>query len=123
MDSEFQTWIETWIQGAGGFWSAIALFSEGLLLRYRLVQLGVALVLAAVAWLVARGLNARMEDWIRSHEGWKTWQLRWLIRLRRLLPLIAYVVLIWAAVAVFAAIYQFPSRRYLLVLIGTIASA
>jgi small-conductance mechanosensitive channel len=123
MDSEFQTWIETWIQGAGGFWAAISLYVQSMVLPYRLVQIGVALALVGVAWLVALALNSRMEDWIRGREGWKTWQLRWLIRLRRRLPLIAYVVLIWLAVGVFAALYQFPSRRYLLVLIATIALA
>nr|WP_323038060.1 mechanosensitive ion channel domain-containing protein [Pararhodobacter sp.] len=87
------------------------------------MQIGVVLALMPIAWVLGRFIDRRLEAWIRAREGWATWQLRWLIQLRRRLPLVAYVVLIWIAVAVFASLYAFPSRRYLLVLAGTIAAA
>jgi len=123
MDSSFQTLIDSWLAGAGGFWAEVLHFAEGLLLPSRLLQVGVALALLALAWLIAKVLDTRIEAWIRARDGWATWQLRGLIQLRRRLPLLVFVVLIWVAVGVFATIYQFPSRRYLLELFATIASA
>lgn len=122
MSGEFQTLIDTWMQGAQGFGTAVLTFGDGLLLPYRLVQVGVVLVLALLAWVLSYALNRRLEAWIRARDGWSTWQLRWLIQFRRKLPLIVFVSLMWLAVGVFAMIYQFPSRRYILVLIATIAS-
>jgi len=123
MDAELQTWLNTLIEGAGGFGTALLTLGEGLLLPFRLLQIGVILCLVLIAWVVARGLDRRLEAWIRGREGWSTWQLRWLILLRRRLPLITLVSLLWLSVGVFAVLYQFPSRRYILVLAATIASA
>jgi len=123
MDGEFQVWLESWIQGAGGFWAAVAFFFRGLMLPFRLYQVGLALLLLAVAWGLSRLIDRRLEAWIRAREGWSTWQLRWLILLRRRLPLLVFVVLIWAAVGAFMLVYQFPSRRQVLVLVATIATA
>ena len=123
MDTEFQSWLEMWIDGAGGFGDAVLSYAEGLLLPFRLLQLGVALALVLVAWALAHGVDKRLEAWIRGREGWAAGQLRWLILMRRQLPLVIFVALIWLAAGVFAAIYQFPSRRHLLVLIATIATA
>ncbi|MCA2013146.1 mechanosensitive ion channel [Cereibacter sphaeroides] len=94
-----------------------------MLLPSRLQQIFVALALVPTAWLLSRGLGPRMEDWMRGLEGRAKWQLRLLIVLRRRLALILYVALIWIAVAVFATLYHFPSRRYVLVLVATISLA
>ncbi|WP_417586498.1 mechanosensitive ion channel family protein [Pararhodobacter oceanensis] len=123
MDGEFQLWLETWISGAGDFWQAVVFFIEGLLLPFRLYQVAVALAVLLLAWGLARLIDPRFEAWLRSKSGWKAWQLRFLILLRRRMVLAVFALLIWATVGVFASIYQFPSRRQVLVLIATIATA
>lgn len=123
MEFSFQTLIDTLSAGTGGFGAEVLRFAEQLLLPSRLLQVGVTVALLLLAWLIASRLDKQLEAWIRAREGWATWQLRLLIQLRRRLPLLVFVGLIWGAVGVFATIYQFPSRRYLLELFATIASA
>lgn len=123
MDGDFTTWFATLTDSVGGLLAALMAFGQTMLLPSRLMQIGVALGLALLAWLLGRWLGPRMEAWMRRLEGRPKWQLRWLIILRRRLPLILFVALIWLAVGAFAAIYTFPSRRYVLVLIATIALA
>ena len=123
MDGELATWIDTWRAGASGFGGALLSSAQTLLLPSRLTQVAVTLAMMALAWVLARALSSRFEAWMRGLEGRPKWQLRLLIVLRRRLALTLFVALIWLAVGVFAAIYQFPSRRYLLELFATIASA
>ena len=123
MDAEFAAWIASLQQGAGEFLGALLSFAQTMLLPTRLQQIGVALVLAVLAWGLGRWLGLRVDSWMRGLEGRPKWQLRWLIILRRRLPLILFVGFIWLAVVAFALYYTFPSRRYVLDLIGTIASA
>ncbi|PWE27416.1 mechanosensitive ion channel protein [Pararhodobacter marinus] len=123
MDGELASWLSSLHASAGDFVDALAAFGRTMLLPSRLQQIALALVLAALAWLAARPLGARMEDWMRGLEGRPKWQLRAFIILRRRLPLILFVGMIWLAAGLFAALYSFPSRRYVLVLVATIASA
>ncbi|MEZ5752537.1 MAG: mechanosensitive ion channel [Paracoccaceae bacterium] len=123
MDNELSSWLQDWVAGAGGFWAAVLDLFESMLLPARLLQVEVAIGVAVLAWLAALvlrpWLNARLDQ---LPEGARL--LRGLGRLlHRRLPLILFVLLMWAAVAVFMALYQFPSRRYVLVLIATIATA
>jgi len=123
MDGELATWVQNWLQGADGLWGGIVAFARTMLLPSRLTQIGVILVLAAVSLLLGRLLGSRFEAWIRTREGLSKWQLRWFVILRRRLSLILFVGLAWASAGVFALIFQFPSRRYVLVLVATIATA
>ena len=123
MDGELVSWLAGLWDGVGEFFGAFIAFAQTMLLPSRLQQIGVAMVLAALAWTLGRWLGPRMDSWTRGLEGRPKWQLRWLIILRRRLPLILFVGLIWLAVGAFALYYTFPSRRYVLDLVGTIASA
>ena len=123
MDSEITILLETLRMSVVGLFDGVVSYGETLLLPARLTQLGVALALIPLAWLIARLLGRRAETWMRGLERRSKWQLRWFILMRRRLSLIAYVALMWLAVGAFALIYTFPSRRYLLVLIATIATA
>lgn len=123
MDGELATWLQTWLDGAGGLWDGVAAFGRAMLLPSRLTQIGVALVLVAVALGVSRLVGARLEARVRGIEGLSKRQLRWFVILNRRLSLILFVVLIWSSAGVAALIYQFPSRRYVLVLVATIATA
>ncbi|PTX00823.1 mechanosensitive ion channel family protein [Pararhodobacter aggregans] len=123
MDGELATWLVDLRDSVAAFLAALSAFGQTMLLPSRLQQIGVALGLAALAWLLGRALGPRLEAWMRGLQGRPKWQLRLLIVLRRALPLLLFVLLIWLAVAVFAGIYTFPSRRYVLVLVAAIASA
>ena len=119
MDAEFQSWIQSFTT----LWAALSQFLTTLTYPSRLAQIGVVVVVVAFAWLLGKRSARRMDGWMRELEGRPKWQLRTLVVLRRRLPLIWMVALLWVAVAVFAALYQFPSRRYLIVLAATIATA
>jgi small-conductance mechanosensitive channel len=123
MDGEFAIWVQSWLEGAGSFGGALLGLARSMLLPSRLVQIGVLVVLAVVSVLLGRAIGKRLEGWIRSVEGRPTWQLRWFVILRRRLSLAIFVVLTWSSAGVFALLYQFPSRRYVLVLAATIATA
>ncbi len=103
-------------------WQQILAFGQSLLQPYRLWQVVIVVVLFVAAHLIARPLKPKVDAWIRAHDGLAMWQVRLLVIFRNRLPGLVFVVLCWAAVAVVAQIWVFPSRRYLIALAATIAS-
>ncbi|MCV2872665.1 mechanosensitive ion channel [Defluviimonas sp. WL0050] len=89
----------------------------------QLGQLAAILVCFLLAWLLARRFGPKFDDWIRGLEGRPKWQLRWLIALRNRTQLAFFAILAWLASSGFAYVYNFPSRRYLVTLAATIATA
>ncbi|MCV2863403.1 mechanosensitive ion channel [Defluviimonas sp. WL0075] len=83
----------------------------------------ILLVCVLVAWALRRWATPRINDWLRSREGWPRWRLRVAVILQRRLQLIFFVLLAWGADVVLSAITTFPSRRYLVALVATIATA
>nr|WP_245867124.1 mechanosensitive ion channel domain-containing protein [Kandeliimicrobium roseum] len=94
-----------------------------MLLPSRLWQFAIIAACIAGAWLLRRVTDERMRDWMRSREGWRTWQLRALLTINRRLQLIWFVVLVWTATFAMQAVHTFPSRYFLLELVGSIALA
>ena len=119
MEGEFQSLL----QGLADFWISIRNFAATLILPSRLVQLAVALACFALARLARAWLGPKYEAWMRGLEKRPKWQLRWLLVLYRRLTLLFFALFLWVAAGVFSQIYTFPSRRYLLVLLATIATA
>lgn len=115
--------IQALIDDLGGFWLIIRNFTATLILPSRLIQLGVGLLCFVLAVLTKSWLGARFENWMRGLEKRPKWQLRWLLVLNRRFTLLFMAIYLWIAVYAFALIYNFPSRRYLLVLLATIATA
>lgn len=105
------------------FWALVQAQFQNLLLPSRLTQAGILVGCAVAAWLLSRWLAPRMHDWMRTLEGWPKWRLRVLLVVHKRLRLILFVVLAWAAVMGMAQLTQFTSRRYILVLVATIATA
>ncbi len=102
----------------------IQVFAESLLRPSQLAQVGIAIGLFAVAQLIRLWLAPRMHDWMRTLEGWPKWRLRLLVILQRRIGLIAFVILVWGAVIFMREVLgTFPSRTYLLGIIGAIAFA
>ena len=119
MDAEFQSWIQSFTT----LWAALSQFLTTLTYPSRLAQIGVVVVVVAFAWLLGKRSARRMDGWMRELEGRPKWQLRTLVVLRRRLAGVWMVARRGVAVAVCAALYQCPSRRYLIVLAATIATA
>ncbi|MCU9848346.1 mechanosensitive ion channel [Defluviimonas sp. WL0024] len=114
---------ETILSGLEELWSMLWLNLRLLWLPNQLGQLATILSCVALAWLLDRQIGPKFEDWIRSLEGRPKWQLRWLIVLRNRMALAYFATLCWLASGAFSLIYTFPSRRYLLTLAATIATA
>ena len=96
---------------------------QNLLLPSRLTQVAILVALALIAFVLRRWLGPKMHGWMRTLEGWPKWRLRVLVVLHQRLQLIIFTALAWGSVAVMGQLYSFPSRRYLLALVATIATA
>ena len=94
-----------------------------LLLPSRLIQLALLALCLAVAWLLRWMLYERVTERLRTLEGRPKWQLRTLLVLRNRMRLIFFVLLAWAVNGAMMSASPFPSRRYLIVLVATIATA
>ncbi len=119
MDGE----LDTIVTGLDELWTALKLQLRLLSLPNQLGQLAAILVCFLLAWLLARRFGPKFDDWIRGLEGRPKWQLRWLIALRNRTQLAFFAILAWLASSGFAYVYNFPSRRYLVTLAATIATA
>ncbi|WP_412174912.1 mechanosensitive ion channel family protein [Albidovulum sediminicola] len=119
METELQAFIEALIELRDGVFMSL----RNLLLPSRLNQMVILLVCVLVAWALRRWATPRINDWLRSREGWPRWRLRVAVILQRRLQLIFFVLLAWGADVVLSAITTFPSRRYLVALVATIATA
>ena len=111
------------IDSAKGLINQIEAFAASLLLPSRLTQLGILVGLFALAHLVQRVVSPVFYEWMRKREGWPKWRLRLLLLVRQRLHGIIFVALAWSAAGVIAQITPFPSRRYLILVVATLATA
>ncbi|MCB2109588.1 MAG: mechanosensitive ion channel [Defluviimonas sp.] len=118
-----ETEINGFIAALASLWSTLQLNLRLLLLPHQLEQLAVIALAFALAWVLARRIEPRFDGWIRSLSGRPKWQLRWLAVLRDRMWIGIFAALAWVATGGFGALYSFPSRRYLIVLAATIATA
>lgn len=94
-----------------------------MLLPSRLYQIAILVLCIGVAWGLHRWLSPKMRDWMRTLEGRPKWQLRALLNVHRRLFLIIFALVVWIAARIMAEVTPFPSRRFLLELVGTITIA
>ncbi len=97
-------------------------FLVGLMRPWNAYQVAIALAVLVVAHLLARFISPRLRDWMRTRQGWPKWRFRLLISVERRLTLILFVVLIWTVIWTMREI-TWPSRSYLLSIIGTLGVA
>ncbi|MBF9032952.1 mechanosensitive ion channel [Rhodobacterales bacterium HKCCE2091] len=97
-------------------------FLNTLLRPWNAYQVGIALAVLAVAWLLARVLGPKIRAWMAAREGWPTWRMRMLVVIHRRLRGIFFVGLIWPTVWMMRAT-TWPSRSYLLSIIAELATA
>ena len=111
------------IASADGLWKQVLKFIVSLTEPYRLWQVGIVLALALLAHFLGRALAVRLDTWMRDHRSLTVRQVRVGVLLRRRLRGILFALLAWAAVLVISEISPYPSRRYLVELVATIATA
>ncbi|MGG7645437.1 mechanosensitive ion channel domain-containing protein [Rhodovulum sp. YNF3179] len=112
----------TLAETALSLWEEAKLFLKGLFLPWRFYQVAILGGIFAAAH-VARSLTApRVNDWLRSREGWPLWRMRVAVLLRQRIRVIVFVVASWA---VYLAMQQmtWPSRSYLIGIAATLATA
>ncbi len=97
-------------------------FVTGLMRPWNLYQLAIAAGLLLLATLLARPVGARYHNWLRSREDWPKWRLRFALLIHRRLRLILFVALIWPLIWVMREV-TWPSRSYLLAILGSLAFA
>jgi small-conductance mechanosensitive channel len=98
-------------------------FLLSLLQPYRLWQVVFVALAFAAAHILSRILAPKVDAWARSRTNLRVWQARMIVILRNRLRGILFVVLAWAIVALIAQVSVFPSRRYIVALVATIATA
>lgn len=99
-------------------------FANTLLLPSRLSQMGIMIALLVVAYLFKLYFGPKYHDWMRGLEGRPKWQLRVLLMVYRRMQLVVFVILIWVAIAIMReGLNLFPSRTYLMAIVGTIGMA
>lgn len=102
----------------------LGLSARLMLLPSRLFQLGLIAVLILLSLLVRWLFAERVREWIRGLEGLSKAQLRFLVILQRRIALITFVTLCWTMIFLMREVMGlFPSRSYILAVVGTIALA
>ncbi len=94
-----------------------------MLLPSRLYQIAILVLCIGIAWGLNGWISPRVREWMRTLEGRPKWQLRALVNIHKRLFLIIFALVVWSAARIMAEITPFPSRRFLLELVGTITVA
>lgn len=97
-------------------------FLESLFRPWSAYQIGIAIGVFVLAYILSKIIGPRYHDWIRSREGWPKWRYRLALVVHQRLNWIIFVTLIWAVVLMMREI-TWPSRSYLLSIIATLSLA
>lgn len=112
--TEFLTSLQTQFSG-------ITVFLQSMVTPgWRQYQILIVIGLAITAWCLHRISIVLVERWVRSREGWKKWQLRMIVQVKRRLGLIWFALIAGAVFQVMQSI-TWPSRSYLIGLAATLA--
>ncbi|WP_238368102.1 mechanosensitive ion channel family protein [Mesobacterium pallidum] len=97
-------------------------FLNGLMRPWNAYQLMIVAGLILLAVIGARILRPRWQAWLRTREGWPTWRMRFGVLINRRMRLILFVGTIWPVIWIMREV-TWPSRSYLLGIIGQLAAA
>ncbi|WP_089997233.1 mechanosensitive ion channel family protein [Cognatiyoonia koreensis] len=102
--------------------SQAEVFLLSLFRTWNLYQVLIAIAVLVVAQLLRAVLGPRIRAWMGSRENWPKWRMRVLVVVHQRLRAIFFVLLIWLVIFAMREI-TWPSRSYLLSVIGTLALA
>jgi len=114
--------IDGAMEAALGLLSRTELFMASLLQPWNAYQVLIALALLLVAHVFDRIFSPRLNEWLRSREGWPKWRMRLAVTLRNRLRLIVFVMMIWPLVWIMREV-TWSSRSYLLAIVAQLALA
>ncbi len=97
-------------------------FIENMFRTWNLYQLLIAIGLFVAAHLLRAILGPRIRTWMASRDNWPKWRMRILVVVHQRLRAIFFVALIWLVIFTMREV-TWPSRSYLLSVIGTLALA
>ena len=97
-------------------------FLQSMMREANLYQVLMAVALYGLAYLLRLILGPRIRNWMANREGWPKWRMRVLVVIHQRLQGIFFVALIWSAVFIMREM-TWPSRSYLLSIIGLLALA
>ena len=101
-------------------WTGSLTFLSGVIQPgWRQNQVIIIIVLALVSWALHRRSGAALQNWVRGREGWETWQLRFVVQIKRRLGLI-WFSLLGGIVYLVMQNLTWPSRSYLIGLAVTL---
>ncbi len=104
------------------FWLSASAFLQGVIQPgWRQNQVLIVLAIAVVAWLLHGASGRLVERWVRSHEGWAKWQLRFVVQFKRRLGLLWFAIIAFVVYEVMQSL-TWPSRSYLIGLAATLAA-
>jgi len=98
------------------------LFVETLFRTWNLYQILIAIGVFVVAHILRAILGPRIRAWMGSRENWPKWRMRILVVVHQRLRAIFFVTLIWIVILAMREA-TWPSRSYLISVIGTLAFA
>ena len=95
---------------------------EMLFRTWNLYQIMIAVGVFVVAHLLRAILGPRVRAWMAARESWPKWRMRILVVVHQRLRAIFFVALIWVVIFTMREM-TWPSRSYLLGVVGTLAFA
>lgn len=119
MDSELQSIL----QAFGNLRAVLFASGRNLFVPTSLNQIAMLLACLVGAWLLERWVGPQLYRWMKARAGWPKWRLRTAVLVHKRLRLIFFVLLAWVTAALLMQITVFPSRRYLVTLVASIATA
>jgi len=103
-------------------WMQAEMLLDSMFRTWNLYQILIALGLFITAHLLRAVLGPRIRAWMGARENWPKWRMRILAVIHQRLRPIFFVALIWIVILVMREV-TWPSRSYLLGVIGTLAFA
>jgi len=118
--------MEQEIQSAGPqiqiLFNKLIAFGNSLMMPSRLTQMAIIIGVLFAAYVFKLYFGPKFRGWMHGLAGRPKWQFRILVMLNRRMRLIMFVLLIWAVIAFMRhGLGLFPSRTYLLAIVGTIS--
>jgi len=97
-------------------------FLESMFRTWSIYQLLIVLGVFVTAHLLRAFFGPRIRSWMGSRENWPKWRMRILVVIHQRLRAIFFVTLIWLVILVMREV-TWPSRSYILGIVGTLAFA
>jgi len=97
-------------------------FLLSLLRPWNAYQIGIALGLFLLAYLLTKIIGPKIHGWMRGREGWPKWRMRLMVLCHQRLHGILFILLMWITVLVMREV-TWPSRSYFLTIIANLATA